>query len=72
MRELKPCPFCGGEDIACVIALSYVEIHCRNCKATITRGVMGKYDCLADSEEEIKPVAVKAWNTRTIEKGGAE
>ena len=66
MAELLPCPFCGSDDIACIVTFSYVEIHCRKCKATILRSLaMGKYDCLQDSEENIKPVAVKAWNTRT-------
>lgn len=72
MEELKPCPFCGNADIACVVTLSYVEIHCRKCKATILRGLaMGKYDCLADIEENIKPVAVNAWNIRA-ERGDTE
>lgn len=68
--KLKPCPFCGNKDIACVVTLSYVEINCRKCKATILRSLaMGKYDCLADSEENIKPVAIQAWNTRTQKEG---
>lgn len=69
MVELLPCPFCGSENIACEVTLSYAEIHCRNCKATITRGVMGEFECLADSEEYIKPEVVKAWNTRTQKEG---
>lgn len=68
MDELKPCPFCGNKDIAWTITTSYADIRCRKCKAAIVRGLaMGKFDCLKDSEEALKPVVVKAWNTRAKE-----
>lgn len=53
MRELKPCPFCGGKAVvrALTISRSFV-VFCEDCPI----GFLVPYD----SEEE----AVDAWNTR--------
>lgn len=60
-EELKPCPFCGGEDAfveQSTFASSYVI--CNNCMA---RGP----DSTQDSDDEDEPgrdAAITAWNTR--------
>lgn len=56
MRELKPCPFCGGRAVvrAFTISRSFV-VCCEDCPI----GFVLPYD----SEEE----AVEAWNTRAVE-----
>jgi Lar family restriction alleviation protein len=65
--ELKPCPFCGNEDVREEITLSYVEIWCPKCQATMMRGIMGKCDCLEDARKEIEPRTIKAWNRRATD-----
>ena len=51
--ELKPCPFCGSEDVAftCLEDVSYVE--CWDCSAKVET-----YNGIED--------AVKKWNRRAI------
>ena len=53
MAELKPCPFCGSENIDLIAHHKIVVfVQCDNCGATFPD---------FDSKEE----AIKAWNTRT-------
>lgn len=58
MAELKPCPFCGSNDVGCWMSSQKFPngknphwVYCDNCEAET-----GKY-C---SEEE----AIEAWNRR--------
>lgn len=65
-KELKPCPFCGGE-------VDYVHTDhrdltnrshhyvCRKCKATVFLDVVCKYK----SAEAIEREAIEIWNRRT-------
>ena len=58
--ELKPCPFCGGTNIYCEDAGHKTDVwfvQCDDCGATFPH---------FDSKAE----AIKAWNTRTKERGG--
>ena len=60
MKELKPCPFCGGE--AVIHVNDGVRVICRECKATTM--------CLVDSYAQGKPTGsaiksvVEKWNRR--------
>lgn len=73
MAELLPCPFCGSTDIRRIITTSYCEIECHCCKAKISRGLFcGKYDCLADAENDFGKEANNAWNTRAPRERGGE
>ena len=58
MRELKPCPFCGGEAVIRVLmGKEYIcPIHKSNC--------IIKPDTWLQSDLSIKK-QIKAWNTRT-------
>lgn len=58
--DLKPCPFCGSDDVYAEIA-DYVQedfVRCNSCKAQT-----GLYcsDDLKDSEDK----AIEAWNNRS-------
>ena len=52
--ELRPCPFCGKDEVYVQYTDDYLEwgVYCRTCKAQI-------YSFPTESE------AIKAWNTRT-------
>ena len=52
-EKLKPCPFCGSEDI--IIARGPVCGFCATCKSCIARSAY--FDCEGQ--------AIKAWNDRT-------
>lgn len=63
--ELRPCPFCGGEDLYTDYDLVYgptrIEHHsfigCRTC------GTQGPV-AISDSPENARPLAVAEWNSR--------
>ena len=64
-KELKPCPFCGSRDISKKTELADCTIWCNDCGVRISRWLYcGKYDCLADAEEDLGTKAVMAWNRR--------
>lgn len=51
MTELKPCPFCGNEDIRVERIYNYYEVICS--------------DCLSRTEEyPTKEEAIEVWNNR--------
>ena len=65
VKELKPCPFCGGE-VDCVYKnhrdlfnLTYQYV-CRRCGANIFLNVVHKYKSAEATEQE----AIKIWNRR--------
>jgi len=57
MENMKPCPFCGGEDIDLVTDMfgddNYIVI-CKSCAAQVPGETMGQ--------------AVKRWDTRSSKK----
>lgn len=78
-EELKPCPFCGSEDIRYSLKITgrfdiqyHASMYCNKChcygKRTLTKRV-GRDDYKGRSniekDENIKLDAIKAWNTRT-------
>ena len=62
--KLKPCPFCGRNDIRVITTLSKVEVICNDCGANIVRNVNDAHSSLFHVNQTVKPRAVKAWNTR--------
>lgn len=66
-KELKPCPFCGGEvdyvhtDHRDLTNRSHHYI-CRKCNATVFIDSAGKYKSTEATEQE----AITAFNTRAI------
>ena len=53
--ELKPCPFCGSEDVSCGRLEDVYFVECWDCCAKVET-----YNGIED--------AVKTWNTRAIDR----
>lgn len=76
--KLKPCPFCGSEDIKYSIKITghfdvqyHATMYCNKChcygKRTLTNKVIHndyKGRQAIEDDESIKNEAIKAWNTR--------
>lgn len=63
--DLKPCPFCGGDEISISANTVKVTIWCVRCGARITRGGKRmKYASIANCRRYVEPYAVEAWNRR--------
>ena len=70
MRDIKPCPYCGGEvEVVKLIPKFKGEevyrIQCMNCKKTVARGL--KFECETDAEgkqriKEYKAFINKVWS----------
>ena len=72
--KLKPCPFCGGEDIGYSVKTTgrwerkyHVAMYCKDCncygkRVLVTPTENTRYD--VEHNEEYKKLAIKAWNTR--------
>ena len=58
-KELKPCPFCGGEaEYVCINGTAYVR-----CKRFIKCGATGPTQPIGD-DFIAKEIAINAWNRR--------
>ncbi len=54
MMKLKPCPFCGSDEVEITSEIIYTErflIQCQNC-------------CSQGPEERKKEIAIEKWNER--------
>ena len=65
-EKMKPCPFCGSEDISIEtesdVMGKIARAHCEICGATASGiGVMSR----PDSDADLHPTAIAAWNRRT-------
>lgn len=58
--ELKPCPFCGNEDIT--VDYCTTRVRCKKCFASSGLISMYKKDGMTDKE-----AAAAAWNTRSYD-----
>ena len=57
MIELKPCPFCGSDDVSSRFSVANIHaVFCEACGAVVS---------FVDAEDE--DGAIAAWNTRTAE-----
>ena len=66
MAELKPCPFCGSNEIAWAIHLDYATVKCPKCRASIK--VDGKrYLTIANAKKHYEPMLEKAWTRRATD-----
>lgn len=61
MKNLRPCPFCGGQPRVRRFGNGYV-IQCRNCGATGTRKIVQDWH---DNKFIAQEQAATAWNQRT-------
>ena len=65
MPDLKPCRYCGAEEISKVATTDYVEIMCCGCGATIREYWKTlRYDSIANCLRYVMPKAIEAWNRR--------
>lgn len=62
--ELKPCPFCGNEEISISVNTVKVTLWCVRCGCRITRGGKKPYKSIGNCRRFIQPLAVEAWNRR--------
>ena len=85
MAELKPCPFCGGNNIGYSIKTTTIQfkrayhfsMYCKDCNCY---GARTLWKCDTNSinrvalerNEDFKQNAIKAWNTRTPKERGGE
>lgn len=60
MAELKPCPFCGSNDVGGSAVLGTLIISCYRCDAEVRFKTVGDHTS----------TQMKKWNTRTQNKGG--
>ena len=65
-EKMKPCPFCGSEDISIEtesdVMGKIARAHCEICGATASGiGVMSR----PDSDADLHPTAIAAWNRRS-------
>lgn len=64
MNKLKPCPFCGCDDISVYTGLSGCEILCPVCGATIFRAPLKTCKTVSEVKEEVQEETISAWNRR--------
>ena len=64
MAELKPCPFCGSDDIRSSYSVNTARIWCNRCGASIVRMGDKPYDSIAEARYEIGAKVFDAWNSR--------
>lgn len=63
--ELKPCKYCGANWRYISTTISYVEISCACCGATVKEyGKKASYKSIAACKRYVMPKAVTAWNRR--------
>lgn len=66
-KNLKPCPFCGGEaDIYSINGKK--QVRCKRCRCRTPR--MSRSDWFPKPEKDNTELAVEAWNRRVNENGG--
>ena len=63
MSELRPCPFCGEEDIYIVESPQEVALGCNNCRIPEVL-IQGEQHQIA------KGMAINIWNRRTPSEDG--
>lgn len=64
MEELKPCPFCGCNDISFYTGLDGCEIMCTICGATIFRAPLKTCNTISEVKEAVADETATAWNRR--------
>lgn len=64
MDELKPCPYCGSDNIKKDITVNHGKIRCGKCGVSFSRCFYGMYGSLAEAKVEIDRVLTKVWNRR--------
>ena len=65
MADLKPCPFCGGENITVITTIWGVKVECFVCGANVgsSKG-KGSYKTLNSARKHHYKKAVIAWERR--------
>ena len=64
MAELKPCPFCGCEDIQVITTTHQCIVCCRDCHANMTKLNLMASGSIAETMQDAHPRAIEAWNRR--------
>ena len=68
MAELKPCPFCGGDNIIVVTTVWGVKMECFVCGANVGSSKdNGSYKTLNNARKYHYKKAVAAWNRRAAD-----
>ena len=65
MTELKPCPFCGGNNLTTITMYYGVKIACFDCGANVSSiKNNGEYKTLRQARNKHERKAIEAWNRR--------
>jgi phage FluMu protein Com len=68
MAELKPCPFCGGNELAWAFHLDYATVKCPKCRVHLVVSDK-RYLTINGAKKHYEPLLEKAWNRRA---GGSD
>lgn len=72
MKELKPCPFCGGDKLDISnktttinwVRKRHVAVYCKNCNAYGSRIIAKETESPEFCSEKYKLLAMERWNKR--------
>ena len=62
MSELKPCPFCGSQEVELRRGMMWNgAVHCKNCSADV---VFYAVRLIAEGDRDWQTAVTKGWNRR--------
>lgn len=66
-QQLKPCPFCGSDNLKCSSADSWFNNHTIECHGCGAGGPWSSEEQDPDNEQGSQQEAMELWNTRIEE-----
>lgn len=62
MSELKPCPFCGSQEVELRLGMMWNgAVHCNNCSADV---VFDAVRLIFEGDRDWQTTVTKGWNRR--------